>query len=279
MQCFTAGVVQLDTGAVKQDNLSRIEALIAQAARQSALLISLPETMNIIAPGQGAESSEPIPGPTTDFLSAVAKRYGLWIHGGSMWERSLNGKPFNTTALIGPDGKVLSTYRKLHLFDVQLGDGPGIRESNQTAAGNEIVTVPTPIGHFGLSICYDLRFPELYRLMALAGAQILFVPANFTSTTGKAHWEVLLRARAIENSCYIIAAAQCGDKPGYRAYANSMIVDPWGEVLAQLPQGEGVITAEIDLAKAARARAQIPALQNRRADVYALTARNGGARS
>ena len=173
--------------------------------------------------------------------------------------------------MINPQGELAARYRKLHPFDVVIPNGPEHRESRQVCPGREIVTVDTgEVGKLGLAICYDLRFGELFRLMALEGAQILLEPANFTMPTGKDHWEVLLRARSIENGCYVLAPAQCGQKPDFQAYGNAMIVDPWGTVIARASDRTQVVTAEIDLDYVAQVRRQLFTLENRREDVYSL---------
>ena len=173
--------------------------------------------------------------------------------------------------LISPEGKILATYSKLHMFDITLADGTPYRESDRVKPGDSIVTVETELGIFGMSICYDVRFPEIYRLMALRGAQVIFVPASFTMPTGKDHWEVLLRARAIENGCYIVAAGQIGQKPAYAAYGNSLVADPWGTVIARSKDAPGITYAEIDLDYLEKIRKQIPSLENRRSDLYEVS--------
>jgi predicted amidohydrolase len=177
-------------------------------------------------------------------------------------------RPFNTSALIGPDGAVVAAYRKLHLFDIAVDAGPADTESARVSAGDRAVVADVDGVRLGLSICYDLRFPELYRSLALAGAQILAVPAVFTERTGRDHWEVLLRARAIENAAFVIAPAQHGRgvPNGIPAFGRSMVVDPWGTVIAQAPDGEGILTADLDLDRVAAVRRQVPSLANRRPD-------------
>jgi predicted amidohydrolase len=176
-----------------------------------------------------------------------------------------NPKAYNTSLLFGPAGNLLATYRKIHLFDVDLANGVSLRESDVREHGDEVVTARTELGTMGLSVCYDLRFPELYRGLAEQGAHLIFVPSAFTAFTGQAHWKPLLRARAIENQTYIIAADQFGKSAkSFECHGHSMIVDPWGTILAELPDGPGVITAEIDLDYLAKVRAELPALQHRR---------------
>jgi predicted amidohydrolase len=260
MERFIAAAIQMSSTSSKSDNLGQAAKLIDEAAARGAQLVCLPETMNYI----GADTvlhSETIPGgKTVSLLSGLAARHKIWLHGGSIYEVNnspADARPYNT---------------KLHMFDVNIKNGPRVRESDLACPGGEIVTCPTDgVGHLGLSVCYDLRFCELYRLMALAGAEILLVPANFLLNTGKDHWEPLLRARAIENACYVVAPAQTGANSLGIPYGRSMIVDPWGNILACAPDRPSVVTAEIDLDTVAQVRAQLPVLQNRRGDVYSLT--------
>lgn len=199
-------------------------------------------------------------------------RMRRFVHGGSITEEIPGERrSYNTSVFIGPDGNVLAQYRKLHTFDITLADGTEFRESDRVCPGDQIVTVPTQLGIFGMSVCYDVRFPELYRLLALNGAQLFFVPASFTAETGAAHWETLLRARAIENGCYVIAAGQTGKKPAYTAYGHSMLVDPWGNVTVQAETEPGIFYGEIDLDLVRKIRSQMPSLENRRPDVYTLS--------
>lgn len=263
-------LIQLDSTANQGDNFKRIENLVEQAAAQGARLAALPEFAGGIMPVDSPNWSEEFIGPTTNFLSSLARRHGLWIHGGSFRESNPGRPPFNTSVFIDPAGKIRATYRKIHLFSIDIDGGPTFRESDHTSAGGEISVHQCDLGIFGFSICYDLRFPEMFRLMALSGAQAVFVPACFTQSTGPAHWECLLRARAIENGCYIIAAAQCGSKPAYQAHGHSLAVDPWGTVIAELGDGEGLCLAEIDFNKTLETRKKIPVLKNRREDVYSL---------
>ena len=269
---YGVAVVQLDTGSDKAGNLERVSRYIDEAAERGARLISLPEVMNFIGePGDGAEA-EPIPGPTAELLMEKA------IHGGSFAELNPEGgRPFNTTVMIDAHGAIVARYRKLHTFDVTLPDGTVCRESARVHPGNEIVTAETELGRLGFAVCYDIRFPELFRLLALEGAQVLFTPANFTLPTGKDHWEPLLRARAIENGCYVVAAAQIGRKPRFVAYGGSMVIDPWGTVIARARETPGVTLAEIDLDFQEEVRARIPSLRNRRPDVYELRRCQAGA--
>ena len=269
---YTVALVQMDTQNDKGENVRKACAFIDEAAERGAKLICFPEVMNLIGRNVGEGGGrEPIPGYTTEHLCEKAKEHGVYIQGGSVTE-ALEGekRSANTSVLISPQGTILASYRKMHMFDITLADGTPFRESDRVKPGDTIVTAETELGVFGLSVCYDVRFPELYRLMALRGAQVIFVPASFTMPTGKDHWEVLLRARAIENGCYIVAAGQIGTKPAYAAYGNSLVADPWGTVVARARDEEGLVFAEIDLDYLERVRRQIPSLENRRTDCYEI---------
>jgi predicted amidohydrolase len=260
---YRAAAVQMQSGSDRDANLARAEALVRDAAARGAGLVVLPEVFAWRGPAAGeAAIAEPVPGPTTARLCALARELGLWLVAGSLHERA-DGEPrvFNTSCLIDPRGEIVARYRKLHLFDVDLPGRVVIQESATRAPGTEVVTSATELGTLGLSICYDLRFPELYRRLSLAGADVLLVPSAFTFPTGAAHWEVLLRARAVENQCYVVAANQAGASPqGVADWGDSMIVDPWGRVLARAGDGEAVVSAEIDLDYLARVRRELPAL-------------------
>ncbi len=266
---YTVAVAQMNTQDNWEATMAQIDAWAAEAAEKGAKLIAFPETMNYM--GRDYRShAEPIPGPTADRLCRLAQQYNLWIHGGSITEAVEGGDPRNTTLLISPAGNIVCRYSKLHMFDVVIADGPSYRESAYSTAGQELVAARTPLGVLGFSICYDLRFCELYRLLAIAGAQVLFVPASFTMNTGKDHWEPLLRARAIENGCYVVAPGQMGKKPKMQAYGKSMVIDPWGNVIAQASDRPGLVLAEIDLSLIDDVRKQVPSLDNRRTDLYRL---------
>ncbi len=264
-----AAVCQMNSGPDRRKNLDSARELIAKAASLGASLVCLPENFELMASAQEKRAqAEPLGGPTIAGLRDLARALGVTLLCGSFAERSASeGKIHNTSVLVGPDGAILATYRKIHLFDVEIGDGATYRESELVAPGDDPVASDTALGRLGLSICYDLRFPELYRRLVRQGAEILAVPAAFTLATGRDHWEVLLRARAVENQCYVVAAAQWGEHPGRRVtYGRSMIVDPWGTVLCQCPDGTGVAVAEIDRAALARIRRALPALDHRRLD-------------
>lgn len=225
MRKYQIGIVQLSSGEDKKENLNRICGYIQEAAENGARLVVLTENMNVITKASlpVSDFAEDESGETYQRISDTAKRLGVYLHGGS-WAEKIPGdsRVYNTSFLFSPKGELLAKYRKLHTFDIVLPTGKAVRESEEVAAGDSIVTVETELGVFGLAICYDLRFPELYRLMAERGAQILFNPSNFTLPTGKDHWEPLLRARAIENSCYMIAPNQIGRNARLTAFGSSM---------------------------------------------------------
>jgi predicted amidohydrolase len=265
--------VQLNSRDDKAANLAAAEALIARAAEGGARLVALPELWTYLGPEAGHRANaEPIPGPTTERLSALARRFGIVLHGGSMLEAAddAGGRPYNTAVLFDARGRLVARYRKIHLFDAApLDTAAPYRESASTAAGDAVVTAETDGLRLGLAICYDLRFPELFRALALDGAEIIVLPAAFTLETGRDHWEVLVRARAIETGCYVVAPDQHGPCPPDRVkYGRSLIVDPWGTVLAQAPDGPGVIWAEIEPERVADARRRLPSLAGRRDDIF-----------
>jgi len=267
MQGFRAAAIQMSSGPDKRANLEKAEALVRRAAGDGAGLVVLPEVFSWRGPrGTEAEFSEPIPGPTSQRLAALARELGIHLQAGSIVER-IEGERrcYNTALLFAPSGELLGKYRKIHLFDVEIPGQVSARESEARKPGDQVVVVAAEIASIGLSVCYDLRFPELYRRLVGAGAEILCVPSAFTFPTGAAHWETLVRARAIENQCYVIAPDQYGTSPnGYRDYGNSLIVDPWGTVIARASEGEGVIVAELRPEVLARVRKELPCLTHTR---------------
>ena len=270
MRKYMVAVVQMDTQNDKEANWAQIADYIDEAAEKGAKLVAFPEVVNILS--EEPEFAEMIPGPTTELFMQKAKEHGIWVHGGSISEVNPEGeRTYNTTVLINPQGEIAARYSKLHNFDMTLPDGSSVRESDKKEPGKEITTVQTELGHLAFAICYDMRFPELFRLMTLQGAEVIFLPANFTMPTGKDHWEPILRARAIENGCYIIAPNQTGVKEKFTAYGNSMVVDPWGAVIARASDKPGVILTEIDLDYLDAVRKRNPSVQNRRTDMYQLT--------
>jgi len=266
MERFLGAVVQMASGADRAANVARATALAREAARRGARLIVLPEVFAWRGTADDPSAAETIPGPTTAAMATLARELGVLLCMGSILEAVPGkGRRYNTSCLIDAAGTIIGTYRKIHLFDVALPGRVAVQESATRLAGESAVVAPTSLATVGMSICYDLRFPELYRRLATEGAEVLVVPSAFTFPTGAAHWEVLCRARAIENQCYLLAANQTGASPhGHRDYGNSMIVDPWGTVLARLGDDEGVAVAELDGAQLARVRTELPALTHRR---------------
>lgn len=263
---FCAAAIQVCAGSDKEANFATAERLVRQAVQYGASLVVLPEVF--FWRGARAEetvAAEPIPGPTSERLAALARALSIHIVGGSILERAADvAKPYNTSVAIDPDGRLLARYRKTHLFDVDIPGQVTIRESDTRARGQDIVVASTSLASIGLAVCYDLRFPELFRRLSVAGAEIICLPSAFTFPTGAAHWEVLLRARAIENQVYIIAPNQIGRSPsGVNDYGHSLIVDPWGTVIARATNAETVIVAEIDLDYLARVRRELPCLSHR----------------
>jgi deaminated glutathione amidase len=263
--------VQMRSSGVKADNLETAEALVARAAASGADVVLLPEKWNAIGPADvfraNAEALED--GETVRALCGWAARHAVTIVGGSITEaREGHERLSNTCVVVGPDGEIAAVYRKIHMFDVEVG-GHVYHESEAEEPGDELVACELEGWQVGLTICYDIRFPELYRILAVEGAELFTVPAAFTLFTGKDHWELLLRARAVENGCFVAAANSWGTHSGNRAtYGRSMIIDPWGVVLATAPDEDSVVTAEIDKAQIARVRRAVPSLANRQPAVY-----------
>jgi deaminated glutathione amidase len=273
MQHPVVALIQTDPGPDKAASLERTFELVDEAAAAGADWIALPETFHCRGPNElKLATAEHVPGPLTEALGAAAKRHGVWLHAGSFNERTDDPKKtWNLSLLFGPDGAVVAEYRKIHLFDAVVDGQVEARESVRNLPGRHIVSADTAIGTIGMTICYDLRFPEVYRALALQGAVASFVPSNFTVPTGRDHWEVLLRARAIENGMYVIAAATIGSggpTGGFQAYGRSLVVDPWGTVVACAPDEIGVTYARLDLARVRKVRASIPTLHHLRSDVY-----------
>lgn len=270
-----AAVIQLSSQDDVAKNLERVRARVGEAARAGADLVALPENFafmgeeahkRAIAERTAGEGT----GPITTAIVDAARQHRVWIVAGGMPEVSGDAaRPWNTSLLVNPDGVVVARYRKIHLFDVDLPDGTKLLESGATLAGSEtvvadVVTTEAQV-RLGMTICYDVRFPELYRKLVSSGAHVVTVPAAFTVTTGKDHWHVLLRARAIENQVFVLAPAQHGRHPrGRTTYGKSVIIDPWGDVLAQCGEGEGIALAQLDFAAQDRVRASLPCLSHRR---------------
>jgi predicted amidohydrolase len=266
-----AAAVQLTATADKATNLETADRLVRAAAADGAALVVLPEKWSVYgAPEDQRAGAEPLDGAALAWARAIARELQIDLVAGSIAERvDGSSRGANTSVHVGPDGTDRATYRKLHMFDVLIG-GRDYRESDGEAPGDEVVLSALADGTgLGLTICYDLRFPELYRRLTVDGARILAVPSAFTEPTTRDHWEVLLRARAIENQAFVVAANQVGrHAPGLRTGGRSMIVDPWGIVLAQAPDAETYVIAELDLARLERIRADLPSLANRRPEVY-----------
>jgi len=262
-----AAVQMVSTPRV-DENLRNAGALIAEAVAQGADLVALPEYFPIMGASDGDKlraREVDGAGPIQSFLADAARRHGIWLIGGSLpliaGVPGAGGKAFNSCLVYNPQGERVARYDKIHLFGFEKG-GERYNESAMVAAGSQLAVCGTPFGRMGLSICYDIRFPELYR--ALGEVDLLVIPAAFTETTGRAHWEILLRARAIENQCYVLASAQGGrHENGRETHGNSLLIDPWGEILGRLPKGRGIVVGELDHARIAEVRASLPALMHR----------------
>ena len=264
---FLAAAIQMLASNDKVANRQEAARWVTEAAAKGARVVALPEVF--IWRGNKKEeknAAESIPGPTSELLQNLAAKLKIFLLGGSILEAiPKSQKAYNTSLLFGPQGDLLASYRKIHLFDVDLENGVTARESDTRQFGDAVIGTNTDLCIMGLSVCYDLRFPELYRKLATEGAQLIFVPSAFTAYTGQAHWEPLLRARAIENQAYVIAPDQFGKNPkSFETHGHSMIVDPWGKILAELPDGPGIVMAEIDLDFLAKVRTELPALSHRK---------------
>jgi len=266
-----AAAVQLNSNEDKERNLGIAERLVREAAADGAELVVLPEKFNVLGSSeQLAAGAEPLDGPTLRWAESLARELRLWLVAGSIVETVEHDEKLrNTSALIGPDGSIHAVYRKIHLFDVEVGEMV-YRESDVEGPGDEIVVADAGELKLGLAVCYDLRFPELFRIMAVRGAQVFSLPSAFTVPTGRAHWDVLVRARAIENQVFVIAAGQVGrHPPDHESYGHSMIADPWGVVLASAgDESEKVVVADLDLDAQAETRRKLPSLANRRPGAY-----------
>ena len=264
-----AAAVQLNSNGDKARNLAVAEHLVRAAAADGAELVALPEKWNLLAAGaQLLAGAEPLDGLSLTSARGWARELGIHLLAGSIAERGDEEKAFNTSVLIGPGGEDLAVYRKIHMFDVDAG-GVSYRESEHEQPGSAVVTGPAGDLIAGLTVCYDLRFPELFRILALRGARLLLVPSAFTASTGRDHWEVLLRARAIENQAFVLAPNQVGEAPPhFDSHGHSAIVDPWGRLLAGAPAGECFVAADLDLEEQDRVRESLPSLANRRPAAY-----------
>jgi predicted amidohydrolase len=262
-----AAAIQMTSTADAEANLATAERLVEQAAARGARFVALPENFAFLrAEGEPVPQPQGLDGPWLRRMATLARRLELTLLVGSLPE-AVEGdtRVHNTSVVLGPDGRTLGVYRKIHLFDVELPGGPPLQESRAVLPGSEPVVVETAFAPLGLSICYDLRFPELYRTLARRGARVLAVPSAFTERTGKDHWEVLLRARAIENLAYVVAPAQVGTHaPGRASHGHALIADPWGAILAQVADGQGFALAELDFERQDRLRRSLPALSHAR---------------
>ena len=264
MNNLKVGVIQLNSRGDKEKNLQIIRENIKMAANDGSQLICLPEYSSYLSDFEVIENAESLDGYTVNFYKKLSQKHGIYIHCGSFIEKSEEkDRAYNTSLLFNPKGKIIGRYRKIHLFDVDIPGQFTSKESNKIKPGEKITSVETEIGNMGFSICYDLRFPELYRVLINKGVQVIFVPAAFTMHTGKDHWEALIRARAIENQVYIIAPAQFGKYPkNNECYGNSMVVDPWGTVIARAPNKVGYITVDIDLKYQNKIKKVMPCLSH-----------------
>lgn len=274
---FTVAAIQMNSINDKKANLQKAEAFIILSAEQGAKIVALPEMFNFSGEiSEKKENAESIPGQTINYLRELARKLDIYILCGSILEKSQNSQEnngrelfYNTSVFLNPRGSLIAIYRKIHLFGIVLADGSRREESRLVTPGDEVVQVQDSLASFGFSICYDIRFPELYRKMAKRGVEIIFIPSAFLLQTGKDHWEVLVRARAIENQIYVVAPDQIGEGlHGKASWGKSMIVDPWGTVLAKATEKEMVIFAEIDLSYQKEIRKSMPCLTNARDDLF-----------
>ncbi len=264
---YLMGAVQMTSTADRAKNLDTAMRLVNEAADLGAKFVGLPENFAYMGPEEGrVAGAETLEGPTLSAIRELARHRGIYVLAGSIAEKvSEARKTANTSALVADDGSIVAVYRKIHLFDVNIPDGARYAESEVVVPGDKVVIAPTALGRIGLSVCYDLRFAELYRKLASLGAEVITIPSAFTLFTGKDHWEVLVRARAIENLAYVMAPAQVGRHSSSRqTFGNAMIVDPWGFVLARCPDGEGVCIAPFSRPRLERVRLELPALKHRK---------------
>ena len=268
MATFRAACVQVNAGNDMDANLAAAGDLIRRAADAGADFITTPEVVAMMETGRDnirAKATDEPNHPALAAFRSLAAETGKWLLVGSLTIKEDDGPLYNRSFLLDPEGRIVARYDKIHMFDVNLPNGVSIRESNAYRSGDAAVLADLPWARLGMTICYDLRFPYLYRDLAHAGAQVLTIPSAFMQVTGEAHWHVLLRARAIETGCFVIAAAQCGSHPGNRqTYGHSLIIAPWGEIVAEAGTEPGVVTADIDLALVEKARGRIPALEHDR---------------
>lgn len=271
-------VCQMDSKDDKEANVETALSLLDEAAAAGVDFAALPEMFTFMGDKEEyQEIAEEIPGPVSQKLSEKAHEHDMWVHGGSMLEvADEDGKVHNTTVVFGPDGEQQAQYRKIHLFDVEIGDEVVTQESARVEPGENLVTFDADFATVGLGICYDLRFPELFSSLAARGANVIVLPAAFTKHTGKDHWESLLRARAIETQSYVIAPGQIGDKPNsVPSYGRSLVADPWGNVIAKASDTVGVTTADLDFEYLNRVRNELPSLEHKRPETYDISEKSG----
>lgn len=276
MTRLRVALVQTDPGSDKAANVEQALALVAEAAGSGADVVALPETFHFRGSNEDRRAAaEPVPGELTRRLSDAARTNSVYLLAGSyneLHDDEGDQRTYNTSQLFGPDGSSLATYRKIHLFDAVIEGRVKAMESSRNRPGDRAVVADTGFGRVGLTICYDLRFPELYRVLAHAGAVLTFAPSNFAERTGRDHWETLIRARAIENGMYMVAPATIGNGgTTFEAFGRSMVVDPWGTVIACAPDSVGITTATIDLDRVAQVRASLPSLRHLRPDAYRVS--------
>src|SRR5690554_6608084 len=272
MNKLKVGLIQMKVVDNKEANLVRAEEMVREAAGQGARLVVLPEMFNCPYQTESfPEYAEGERGPSWQKLSAISREIGVLLVGGSIPERE-DSQVYNSCFVFNEQGKQIARHRKIHLFDVDIKGGQSFRESATLSSGRDVTVFETPYGKLGVMICYDIRFPELARLYALQGAELIIVPGAFNQTTGPAHWELLFRSRALDNQLFTIGAAP-GQNPEstYRSYGNSIIVDPWGRVINRLDRGEGLMVEELDLSYLKRVRQELPLLKHRQPDVYKYT--------
>ncbi|SCY01644.1 carbon-nitrogen hydrolase family protein [Alkaliphilus peptidifermentans] len=275
MSNFNIAVCQMLVGEDKNKNLEKAEKMIRRAVlEKNAKVIVLPEMFN--CPYDNSyfpQFAEEVPGPTTEMLSKIAKELKVYIVGGSIPEQS-GSEIYNTSFIFNDEGEIVGRHRKIHLFDIDIEGGIVFKESDTLGRGDEITVVDTPMGKIGVAICYDIRFPELIRLMALNEAKIIIIPAAFNTTTGPAHWNELIKVRAFDNQVYLVAASPARDlEASYHAYGYSSIIDPWGKIIDQCSEVEAIISGEIDMDYLNKVRKELPLLKHRRTDLYHLDLR------
>lgn len=273
MHRFKVGIIQMAVTDDKEANLKKAQTMIIQARQQGAEMVVLPEVFN--APYQTSlfpDYAEPYPGPSTELMARLARKQRILLVGGSIIEQDSSGKLYNSSFVFDETGSLLARHRKIHLFDINLPGKVAVRESDTLHAGDTITVVKHDKLCFGLMICYDCRFTELGRAAVLEGAEVLVIPAAFTATTGEAHWDMLMRSRAVDNQCYVIAASPARNpEASYQVWGHSMVVDPWGRIVVEAGEGEEIVYADLDFKLLQQIRQELPLLQHRRPDVYQLS--------